>query len=413
MDDTAGNLDVGNAGQGGGVTVVSLSDQSVETTISTDNPYGVGLVQSVALSPSGHQVLAVLSGTWPGDILATIDPQLESITGSVYLESGSDTVDSLVADPFRNYAWIIDSSAGVGMDIVQDLNLAVTDPASQPGVTSVGGTSISSLGSPPTEPPTERTWNDQGIRRRGRRGGMSSTFAMPGYQQASLGTSGSGQGPCPGGVCREVPDVSADADPATGYIVYLPTNGQPAGWTTYGGTSAAAPLWAAVLAVVSSADGTWSGEGLLNEALYALGSSGNTYFNDVTTGNNDYNATSSGQYPAGPGYDMATGLGTPIASALATGLNQIPLDVAVSGTQPYLGSPTFSGKADYGGTGAAPLGVMVNTSDLKCSTVNGSTPITAHPRVRQLHPGVDVMRRCHPERSECRPLRHRLYLGER
>ena len=378
VDDTAGNLDVGNAGQGGGVTVVSLSDQSVETTISTDNPYGVGLVQSVALSPSGHQVLAVLSGTWPGDILATIDPQLESITGSVYLESGSDTVDSLVADPFRNYAWIIDSSAGVGMDIVQDLNLAVTDPASQPGVTSVGGTSISSLGSPPTEPPTERTWNDQGIADGAGGGGMSSTFAMPGYQQASLGTSGSGQGPCPGGVCREVPDVSADADPATGYIVYLPTNGQPAGWTSYGGTSAAAPLWAAVLAVVSSADGTWSGEGLLNEALYALGSSGNTYFNDVTTGNNDYNATSSGQYPASPGYDMATGLGTPIASALATGLNQIPLDVAVSGTQPYLGSPTFSGKADYSGTGAAPLGVMVNTSDLKCSTVNGSTPIAAN-----------------------------------
>ena len=115
---------------------------------------------------------------------------------------------------------------------------------------------------------------------------------------------------------------------------------------------------------MSSADGTWSGDGSLNEALYALDSSGNTYFNDVTTGNNDYNATSSGQYPASPGYDMTTGLGTPIASALATGFNQIPLDVAVSGSQLYQGSPSFSGKADYGGTGAAPLGVMVNTSDL-------------------------------------------------
>ncbi len=369
VDQAVGNLYVGNAGSGG-VTVINLSSKSATATISTSLAYGVGLVRSLALSPDGTKVLAVLSGlSFPGGVLATIDPILGKITAIVSLESGSDTVGSLVSDPVRNYAWIIDASKDV--DLVQNLNLAVTDPASQPGVTSVGGTSISGLG----PPPIEATWNEQQIAYGAGGGGMSATFAMPGYQTAMLGSSGNGQGRCSGGVCREVPDVSADADPTTGYIIY-DTSVTPTGWTAYAGTSAAAPLWAAVLAVVSSADGTWSGDGFLNDALYALGSSGTSYFNDVTTGNNDYNGTSSGQYPAGPGYDMATGLGTPIASALAAGLTRIPLDVAVSGTQPYQGSPTFSGKADYSGTGAAPRNVVVNTSALTCSTVNGMTPIS-------------------------------------
>ena len=369
VDDMAGNLYVGNAGSGGGVTVINLSSESVVTTIPTGDPYGPGLVQSVALSPDGKQVLAVLSDfLFPGDELATIDPVLDSIKSTVYLESGSDTVGSLVSDSSRDYAWIIDTTQD--RDIVQNLNLAVTDPASQPGVTSVGGTSVFSIGLPPGEV----AWNDRLDFADGASGGgVSAAFAMPGYQQALLGSSGSGLGSCSGGMCREVPDVSADADPSTGYIVYESALG---GWTVFGGTSGAAPLWAAVLAVVSSADGTTNGDGALNDALYARDSSTTTYFNDVTTGNNDYNGTSSGQYPAGPGYDMATGLGTPIASALATELSQIPLDVAVSGTQPYQGSPTFSGTADYSGTGAAPPGVTVNTQALTCSTVNGTTPIS-------------------------------------
>ncbi len=371
--------------------MISLSDQSIETTISTGNPpvygiYGVGRVESVALSPSGKQILAVLGVGFPGGVLATVDPSTNSIAATVSLESGSNTVGSLVADNVRNYAWIIDASAP--LDIVQNLNLAVTDPASQPGVTAVGGTSIVGLGLDP--PPIETTWNNQLKYADGASGGgMSSMFPMPGYQQELLGSSANGQGPCPTGICREVPDVSADADPSTGYIVYLPTNDMQSSWTTFGGTSGAAPLWAAVLAVVSSADETWSGDGLLNEALYALSSSGSTYFNDVTTGNNDYNATSSGEYEAGPGYDMTTGLGTPIASALAKGLTQIPLDVVVSGSQIYQGNPSFSGKADYGGTGKAPPGVVVNTtSGLTCGEVEvGTSPPTPTPITSTLPAG--------------------------
>jgi sugar lactone lactonase YvrE len=369
VDQTVGNLYVGNVG--GGVTVIDLSSHSVETTVSTANGYGIGLVQSVALSPSGQEVLAVLTDLkFPGDVLATIDPTTNSITAFVNLESGTDTVGGLVTDSARDYAWIIDSTRDI--DIVQNLNLAVTDPASQPGVTSVGGTkvSISNLG----PPPVETTWNENQIAYGASGGGVSEAFAMPGYQAGLLGSSGSNQDSCSGQPCREVPDVAADADPTTGYVIYDAANGL--GWAAYGGTSAAAPLWAAVLADVSSAGGTTSGYGNLDEALYSLASTSASYFNDVTTGNNDYNGTGSGQYPAQVGYDMATGLGTPITSALATGLTKIPLDVSVSGAQAYQGTPKFVGKPDYGGSGGQPFGVSVNTSGLVCSMLNASLTIS-------------------------------------
>ena len=206
----------------------------------------------------------------------------------------------------------------------------MSDPASQPYVTSVGGTSLGhgaaqSFG----PPPAETAWNDALYYSEGAGGGgISETFAMPDYQQALGVVSGSSGTPCAnsGGDCREVPDVSADADPSSGYIVYDTVDGF-GGWNALGGTSGATPLWAAVLAVVASADGNTAGYGALNPALYLLAQrSPSTYLNDVTSGNNDYNATAGGQYPAMAGYDMATGLGTPVASELASGLTTIPLD---------------------------------------------------------------------------------------
>ena len=117
--------------------------------------------------------------------------------------------------------------------------------------------------------------------------------------------------------------MSADADPSTGYVIYDSVNNL--GWNALGGTSGAAPLWAAVLAVDDSANGNTAGYGALNPALYLLAQqSAGTYLNDVTSGNNDYNATGGGSYPAMTGYDMATGLGTPIASQLAAGLRAFP-----------------------------------------------------------------------------------------
>ena len=171
--------------------------------------------------------------------------------------------------------------------------------------------------------------------------------------------------------------MSADADPSSGYLIYDSVSGH-GGWTALGGTSGAAPLWAAVLAVVASADGNTAGYGALNPALYLLAQqSPGTYLNDVTAGNNDYNATAGGQFPAMPGYDMATGLGTPVASALATGLAGSPLNVAVSGTQTYGGSPTFTAVADFNGPGTLPPGVVLSSARLNCTTVETSTTISS------------------------------------
>ena len=169
--------------------------------------------------------------------------------------------------------------------------------------------------------------------------------------------------------------MSADADPSSGYIIYDTSTSQD-GWTALGGTSGATPLWAAVLAVVASANGNTAGYGALNPALYLLAQqSPGTYLNDVTSGNNDYNATDGGQYPAMSGYDMATGLGTPVASELAAGLIAIPLDVAVSGSQTYGGSPTFTASPTSTGRERCPTGVTLNTSGLSCTTVGTSTTI--------------------------------------
>ena len=368
----AGDLYVANAGTGGGISVVSLATHLVVKTIPTSQPgNGTGLVQSIGLSPDAKEVLAVLVGLgFPGDVMATINTSTQSISSTVGLENGSDNMGQLVSDGTLGYAWVTDTNGG---DIVQNLNLGVSDPASQPYVTAVGGTSVTALG----PAPTEKVWNDQLNYSEGAGGGgISRTFSMPGYQQPIGTVSGSSGTPCANasGDCREVPDVSADADPSTGYVIYDSVNGL--GWNALGGTSGAAPLWAAVLAVVASADGNTAGYGALNPTLYELAQkSPGSYLNDVTSGNNDYNATNGGQYPAMAGYDMATGLGTPVASQLASGLTGLALNVVVSGSQTYGGSPAFTAAANYAGSGGLPFGVNLITSGLTCTTVGTSTPI--------------------------------------
>jgi subtilase family serine protease len=382
-----GDLYVGNAGTGGGITVVSLATHTVVKTISTTQPSNVtGLVQSIGMSPNNQEVLAVLTGPspsgsspyfFPGDVMATVNTSTRSISATVSLQNGWDPMGQLVSDGTRDYVWVLDESSGPDQgDLIQNLNLAVSDPASQPYVTAVGGTSLTGLG----PAPTESVWNDQLDYSEGAGGGgISQTFAMPAYQQPLGTVSGSSGTPCAssGGDCREVPDVSADADPSTGYIVYDSYNFPAQPWIAVGGTSGAAPLWAAVLAVDASADGNTAGYGALNPALYLLAQqSAGTYLNDVTTGNNDYNATDGGSFPAMAGYDMATGLGTPVASQLATGLAGTPLDVAVSGSQVYGGTPTFTASANYAGSGSAPFGVTLNSSGLTCTEVGTSTTIS-------------------------------------
>lgn len=228
-----------------------------------------------------------------------------------------------------------------------DTSLQVEDPASQPFVTGVGGTKLV-LG--PTR--SESVWNDGGSLASALTGpgagggGVSGFWAMPANQRdapASLHIvqAGSSGAPCGriGGFCREVPDVAADADPATGYLIYWNGSGSvaglPAGWQGIGGTSGAAPTWAALIALADASPGCSSSPlGFANPALYrAAASAFATVFNDVVSGDNDFTGTGGGRYAAGAGYDMASGLGTPNGATLARTLCSTSIRLANPGPQ--------------------------------------------------------------------------------
>jgi hypothetical protein len=212
--------------------------------------------------------------------------------------------------------------------------LAVDDPASQPFVTGVGGTSLNTLG----PRPSESVWNGTGslagplVQPGAGGGGVSTLWPMPASQldaAAAVGVRSAAAGsgcPIPGGLCREVPDVSADADPSTGYLIFWNGSGgvpgQPSGWQGIGGTSGAAPLWAALLALADASRAcAGSNVGFAGPALYRAASDSYVNdFNDVMTGNNDFTKTNGGRFGARSGYDLATGLGTPNATALAADL---------------------------------------------------------------------------------------------
>ena len=213
--------------------------------------------------------------------------------------------------------------------------LTVDDPASQPFVIGAGGTTMTSS----KRPPTEIAWNDGTFGTGG--GGISTLWPQTAWQNPAVipgvdrsrtlaaaralaisrrathlgafcGARFAGAGETP---CRQVPDVSIQADPGVGGItVFFADWG---GWTTAGGTSSAAPLWAALLADAASLPACSGGLGFVAPKLYAIAASPSARalaFNDVTKGTIDQDSNQ-GLFPATAGYDMATGLGTPIMTA--------------------------------------------------------------------------------------------------
>jgi hypothetical protein len=236
------------------------------------------------------------------------------------------------------------STACYDPGVTDDSVLAVNDPASQPYVTGVGGTTMSGL----SASPTPAVWNsgcyvnDNVTYCGATGGGVSGTWPLPSYQS---GVTGSGYtANCTTAAttgCRQVPDVSALADPDEGYVIDLygsdTADGYPAGeyFTIIGGTSGSTPTWAAIFAL---ADATTTcrlnGEaGFVNPDLYAAaqGSSSASTFTDVTSGSNgisQYGATYS--YPATTGYDLATGWGTPLAKGVVADVCQAPIATSAS-----------------------------------------------------------------------------------
>ena len=200
-------------------------------------------------------------------------------------------------------------AAGVGVTItaasgdngatdgVSDGKLHVDLPASLPPVLGCGGTKLTLSGS---QIKTEVVWNETANGEGATGGGVSNIDPLPAYQTKAgvplqKNTQFKGRG---------VPDVAGNADPVTGYEVRV--DGQN---TVIGGTSAVAPLWAGLIALLNQQIG--KPVGFLHPALYQL--IGTSAFHQILKGNN-------GAYDAGPNWNACTGLGSPNGAAILKAL---------------------------------------------------------------------------------------------
>ncbi|PYC67811.1 hypothetical protein C7C46_29935, partial [Streptomyces tateyamensis] len=208
---------------------------------------------------------------------------------------------------------------------------SVDYPASDPNVTGVGGTNLTVSG---TSYSSESAWSTAG-------GGVSTQFSKPSWQTGTGVT----------GTMRTVPDVSSNADPASGFAIY--TQGSTgAGWQVYGGTSAAAPLWSGYAALFNQKAKAAAKPNLgpANPALYQVANSSSygASFHDVTSGKNQDFSTKTG-------YDQVTGWGTPVADALTTAL--------LGGTSTPGNTVTVANPGSQNGTVGTAASLQVSGSD--------------------------------------------------
>ena len=200
-------------------------------------------------------------------------------------------------------------------------------PASSPNVVAVGGTSLTVDG---TDYVSESGWGygDWSGLLGGGGGGISANERQPSYQSGVVSTFSTTR--------RTYPDVAADADPNTGVALYDSWDfGQSTPWLpgALGGTSLACPLWAGMIAVADEGRaigglGSLDGPSQTLPALYSLPA---TDFHDITSGGNGPSPT----YDAGSGYDLATGIGSPVGNLLLPQLVNGP-----GVTQPAAASPS-------------------------------------------------------------------------
>ena len=236
------------------------------------------ILSDLASYPSLHQVSESYAGTESAGDATNGDTSLVLLTalGVTCFSSSGDAG----SNPYFNGSTYVYSASAP---------LAVNYPASDPYMTAVGGT-LANFTSPNgifTTP--EVAWSGSG-------GGISMVFSRPSWQ-ISPGV--------PAGSMRCIPDISAMAmGSAMNALVIL--GGTPSG---IGGTSLSSPIWAGLCALINQSLGT--PVGYLNPKLYAM--AGTNSFTDITSGSN-------GAYPAGPGYDASTGLGTPRVANLIANL---------------------------------------------------------------------------------------------
>jgi kumamolisin len=221
---------------------------------------------------------------------------------SEWTSQGIQALDQAFQDAAALGVTVFAASGDQGSSDGVDDGLAHVDyPASSQYVTGCGGTRLTASGGKIV---SQVVWDD--LPSGGATGGgVSDVFPLPSWQE------GAGVPPSanPGGrIGRGVPDVSGDADPQTGYGVVV--DGQQ---IIVGGTSAVAPLWTGLFALINQ--GIGKPAGYINPLLYAKGSE--AAFDDVVSGSN-------GAYGAGTGWSPCTGWGSPIGAELLALLSPRP-----------------------------------------------------------------------------------------
>ena len=240
--------------------------------------------------------------------LAVSRANVLSISASVgehYLTTAeSAQLNTALQSAADHHVTVVASSGDTGATSDQDFPTApvkeVSMPASDPLVLAAGGTSLA------VNPATgaysaEIAWSTSG-------GGFSHLFTRPAYQDGVSGMTAT----------RGVPDVASDADSNTGMAVAVASSATEYSLYSTGGTSAATPLWAGVIALADQYAGR--SLGFVNPAIYRIGHSpqGRTAFHDVTAGDNSIVVVPSliTGYRAAPGWDPVTGWGSPDAQVL-------------------------------------------------------------------------------------------------
>jgi kumamolisin len=248
---------------------------------------------------------------------------LDAITTAVHDSTNQPSVISIswgssesnwTAQALTNFDEAFQSAAAMGVTVcvasgdngssdgVNDGSDHVDFPASSSFVLGCGGTTLQASND---QIVNEVVWNNQSAGGGAGGGGVSDVFPLPAWQTGFGVPAPSGQN---GG--RGVPDVSGDADPSTGYNVRV--DGENA---VFGGTSAVAPLWAALVAIMNQKVG--KPVGFLNPMIYAQAVEA-AGFHDITEGNN-------GDFSAAQGWDPCTGLGTPDGNRLLGALTGQPV----------------------------------------------------------------------------------------
>lgn len=221
----------------------------------------------------------------------------------------------------RGITWVAGSGDYGATQLTCDFSNYMTEraaatPASDPSVTSVGGTNlVADLQTGHYK--HEEVWNEPKDFGAGG-GGFSTVYSAPTYQQGDVtGAPTYQQGDVTGGSTRGIPDVTYSASNKWGVYVAWGSSGQPYEDWTFSGTSAGTPQWAALFAIADQMAERDLGN--VNPRLYELGEGDqNAYFNDITKGNNDFQGIEG--FSAIKGWDAASGWGSPNAAKLVPAL---------------------------------------------------------------------------------------------